>query len=351
MTSIRRHVIAGIVCAAVPLCLCAAAEAQQPATPAATPQRIPQPRPMPAYPVMPAPTGFRLFITGDMEGIASVVFNRDITAGNETQAGRDNPANATGHPDFWAHYRDLYTQEVNAIIAGGRRGGARSFVVNEGHGGNLFASFIPWQLDTAALLVRGWPKPQVMTTGLDSSAGAVILFGFHAGARTPGIIAHAYAFDTITVNGRWMNETGINALVAGEWGVPTVMVTGDNIATQQAREQLGPTVITVTTKIAMGGSAGVLWSPAVVRQMYRDSAAVAVRRAMAGQIQPFKLPKPLEVDFVLRRSFNAQIAEAVDSIQGFPGFRRTGDHTYHFTTNDARDIARLFDVVEAIVLR
>ena len=334
------------------LVLAAPLAAQQPQQqPQQAPQRIPQPRPMPAYPAMPAPAGFRLFITGDMEGIASVVFNRDIVAGNETQGGRDRPNVYDEHPDYWAHYRDLYTREVNAIIAGGRRGGARSFVVNEGHGGNLFASFIPWDLDTAALLVRGWPKPQVMTTGLDSSAGAAIFFGFHAGPRTPGIIAHAYAFDTITVNGRWMNETGINALVAGEWGVPTVMVTGDDVAMRQAREQLGPTVITVTTKIAMGGSAGVLWSPAVVRQMYRDSAAVAVRRAMAGRIRPFTLPKPYEVDFVLRRTFNAQVAEAVDSIQGFPGFRKTGDHTYHFTTNDARDIARLFDVVEAIVLR
>jgi D-amino peptidase len=304
---------------------------------------------MPAYPRIPAPDGFRLFITTDMEGMASIVANRDIIAGNETQANRDRPGSTS--PDYWTYWRDLFTREVNAVIAGARRGGARSFVVNEGHGGNLFANILPWSLDTAAVLVRGWPKPLVMTTGLDSSAGAAIFIGFHAGPRTPGIIAHAYAFDSIMVNGRWLNETGVNALVAGEYGVPLVMVSGDNVAMQQAHDQLGDGVITVTTKIAVGSSAGVTWSPAVVRQMLADSAALGIRRAMRGEIRPFRLEKPYQVELVLRRSFAANIADAVDGIPGFPTFTKTGDRSYRFVTSDARELARLFDVVEAIVLR
>jgi D-amino peptidase len=354
MHATRRIVTAGILCASVRLCTGAPLAAQQPAAAPATPaanQRIPQPRPMPAYPRLPAPVGFRVFFIPDLEGMGSVVFNRDITAGNETSAGRENALGLSQHADYWAHYRDLATQEVNAAITGARRGGARSFVVNEGHGGNLFANILPWELDTAALLIRGWPKPEVMSTGMDSSVGALIMTGVHAGPRTAGIIAHAYAFDSIIVNGHWLNETGFNALVASEFGVPIVMVTGDNVAMQQAREQLGPNVVLVTTKIAIGGSAGVTWSPAVVRQMMRDSAALAVRRAMRGEIQPFRLQKPYEVDLVLRRSYPANFAEAVDSIPGFPGFRKTGDHTYHMTTSDAREIARLFDVIEGLALR
>jgi len=334
-------------CLGVLLLIASPLAAQQPA--AAPLPVIPQPRPMPAYPRVPAPVGFRLFITTDMEGMASIVANRDIIAGNETAANRARPGSTS--PDYWTHWRDLFTREVNAVIAGARRGGARSFVVNEGHGGNLFANILPWDLDTAALLVRGWPKPMVMTTGLDSSAGAAIFIGFHAGPRTPGIIAHAYAFDSIVVNGRWLNETGVNALVAGEYGVPVVMVSGDDIAVQQARDQLGEGVVTVTTKIAVGGSAGVTWSPAVVRRMLADSAALGVRRAIRGEIQPFHLAKPYQVDLVLRRSFAQNIADAVDGIQGFPGFAKTGERTYHFVTSDARELARLFDVVEAIVLR
>jgi D-amino peptidase len=318
--------------------------AQQPNTTALPP--IPAPRPMPAYPKMPAPVGFRVFISTDMEGLASVVFNREVISGFEGERYR-----GTGSPDYWDHFRDILTRETNAAIAGARRGGARSFVVNEGHGGNLFGSTLPWDLDTAAILVRGWPKPLVMTTGLDSSAGAVILLGYHAGPRTPGVIAHAYSFDSIMVNGHWLNETGVNALVAGEYGAPVVLVSGDDIAMQQARDQLGPSVVLVTTKIAIGSSAAATFSPAVVRQMLRDSAAIAVRRAMAGQIRPFRLDKPYQVDLVLRRSYAPNIVAAVDTLQGFPNFRKTGDHTYHFTTNDAREMASLFDMIEQIVLR
>ena len=132
-------------------------------------------------------------------------------------------------------------------------------------------------------------------------AGAAIFLGMHAGPHTPGIIAHAYAFDSIIINGRWMNETGVNALVAGEYGVPVVMVSGDNIAMQQAREQLGSSVITVTTKIAIGTNAGVTWSPAVVRQMMIDSAAAGIRRAMRGEIE-----------------FESALRERVGLLEGLP---------------------------------
>jgi D-amino peptidase len=300
---------------------------------------------MPAYPRIPPANGFRVFISTDMDGMGGLVFNREQMAGNEAERYRN-----TGSPDYWSLYRDLLTREVNAAIAGARRGGARSFVVNEGHGGNLFANLLPHQLDSAALLVRGWPKPLVMTTGLDSSAGAMFWLAAHAGPGTPGVMAHAYAFDRVTVNGRWMNETGLNALVAGEYGVPVVLVSGDDVLAQQAREILGPDVVIVVTKIAVGRTAAVTYSPAMVRQMLADSAAVAVRRAMRGEIRPFRLEKPYTVEFDLRRSFPQQVVAATDSITAFR-LEKTAERSYRFVTNDAREMARLFDVIELIVLR
>src|SRR5256885_9095733 len=135
-----------LLLAAVP----AIAAAQQPTTAPAELPRIPPPRPLPEYPRMPAPRGYRVFITTDMEGLASVVFNREIIAGNEGERYRVPGASS---PDYWAHFRDLLTREVNATIAGARLGGARSFVVNEGHGGKLFGHILPLGLHTAALLV------------------------------------------------------------------------------------------------------------------------------------------------------------------------------------------------------
>jgi len=300
---------------------------------------------MPAYPRIPPANGFRVFITTDMDGMGSLVFNREQMAGTEGERYRNS-----GGPDYGPIFRDLLTREVNAAIAGARRAGARSFVVNEGHGGNQFANLLPHQLDSAALLVRGWPKPLVMTTGLDSTAGAMFWLAAHAGPGTPGVMAHAYAFDRVTVNGRWMNETGLNALVAGEYGVPTVLVSGDDVLAQQAREILGPDVVCVVTKIAVGRTAAVTYSPAMVRQMLADSAAVAVRKVMRGEIRPFRLEKPYTVEFDIRRSFPPAVVAATDSIQGFR-LEKTGERSYRLVTSDAREMARLFDAIEMIVLR
>ncbi len=294
---------------------------------------------------VPPPEGYRVFILGDMEGIGSVVDNREVIAGNEGARYRDRSS-----PDYWDRFRSIYTQEINAVIAGSRRAGARSFVVNEGHGGNLFASLLPWDLDTAAILVRGYPKPMVMTTGLDSSAGVILMIGMHADAGTPGVIAHNYAFDRFSVNGRRLNETGINALVAGEYGVPVGMVTGDDVVIAQAREQLGDGFVGVVVKYAVGRNAAITFSPTVVRRMVADSAAVAVRRARAGQLRPFTMTKPYTVEFSLRRSYPAEYVAGVDAIQGF-GLEKTGERSWRMVTDDARRMSLMLDEVERVVLR
>ena len=84
---------------------------------------------------IPFEEGFRIYLVPDMEGMGSAVLVTEVIAGNEAPRYRDR----TG-PDYWNHYRQLLTQEANVVIEGARAAGARSFVVNEGHGGNRFAN-------------------------------------------------------------------------------------------------------------------------------------------------------------------------------------------------------------------
>src|SRR5919109_2727554 len=93
---------------------------------------------------IPHEAGFRVFIVPDMEGMGSAVDIHEVIAGNEAPRYKD----LTG-PDYWDRFRSLLTKEVNATIRGARLGGARSFVVNEGHGGNLFANVLSWGLDSS----------------------------------------------------------------------------------------------------------------------------------------------------------------------------------------------------------
>jgi D-amino peptidase len=284
-------------------------------------------------------------IIPDMEGMGSAVDIHEVIAGNEGEQYRTLTSD-----DYWNRFRGLLTQEVNAVIAGARGAGAGSFVVNEGHGGNLFANVLPWDLDTAAILVRGFPKPLIMVTGIDSTVGTLIFTGAHASAGMPGILAHNFAFDAFTVNGTKLNEVGINALIASEYGVAVSMVTGDDVLIRETRDILGNDFVAVTTKYAVGRMAAITFSPARVRRMLQDSAAVAVRRAMQGRFRPYRLQKPYRVEFTMRRSYPDVVIARLDSL-GWQGLEKTGDRVYRLTTSDARQMGYLLDAIERIVLR
>lgn len=294
---------------------------------------------------VPFEPGFRMYFIVDMEGMGSAVSMREVIAGNEGERYRDRSG-----PDYWNHYRGLLTDEVNAAIAGARSAGARSFVVNEGHGGNLFANVLPWQLDPDAILIRGYPKPMVMSTGIDSTFSAFAFTAAHANAGSGGVMSHTYAFDKFSVNGTVLNEPGINAWVAGEFGVPLVLVAGDDVVVDETRKMF-PDIVGVVVKTAVGSNAAITWSPKKVQQMLRDSTALAVRRAQEKRFKPFTLAKPYRVEFTVRRGYPEEYITGIDQLIQKYKMEKGEGRTYRLTTNSAREVAYLIDEIERVVLR
>lgn len=294
---------------------------------------------------LPAQPGFRVMIVPDMEGMGSAVDIHEVIAGNEGERYKTLTS-----PDYWDHFRLLLTKEVNATIAGARAAGARGFVVNEGHGGNMFANVLPWNLDTAAILVRGFPKPLVMITGLDSTFSTLMFTGAHANAGSPGVMAHNFAFDSFTVNGTSLNEVGINALIAGEMGVSVSLVSGDDVLIDETRKMLGDGFVAIVTKRAIGRMAAITYSPARVRRMLQQGAAEAVRREQRGEIKPFTMTKPYNVDLTLRASYPDSMVAAVGRLAEFK-LEKTGSRSFRLVTSSAREMGYLLDAIEQVVLR
>lgn len=294
---------------------------------------------------IPHEAGFRVFIVPDMEGMGSAVDIHEVIAGNEGERYKDLTS-----PDYWDRFRLLLTREVNATIAGARLAGARSFVVNEGHGGNLFANVLPWDLDSSAILVRGFPKPLVMVTGIDSSFGTLMFTGAHANAGSLGVLAHNFAFDSFTVNGKVLNEVGINALIAGELGVSVSLVSGDDVLIQETRKMLPNGFIGIVTKRAVGRSAAITYSPARVRRMLQAGAAEAVRRERHGEFKPFTLERPYRVEFALRRSYPDSVVQEIAALPEFK-LEKTGNRSFRYVTDSARKMGWLLDAIEETVIR
>jgi D-amino peptidase len=281
--------------------------------------------------------GFTVYIIADMEGLAGAVMN-------STEM---RPEYRGGHPTH-ERFRKQLTDEVNAAIAGARAAGATQFVVNDGHGGTLFRNTLPEELDPEAILIRGYPKPIVMSTGLNPKVDALFIVGAHANAGSEGVIAHNFAFDSFTINGRVLNEAAIAAFIGGEMGIPLALATGDDVLTAETREMLGP-IETVTVKQAYGRSAAATHSPARVLEWIREAAERAVERVRSGELKPLAMEKPYRVVFCLRKTYEPWVTQQTAKIQGLEAVDEAGCFTY--TGDSAEEVGNLLNKVEWVVLK
>jgi D-amino peptidase len=297
---------------------------------------------------LPFERGFRAYIVANMAGMGAAVDLKEVMAG--TEAGAPASTATASFADYEAHFRSLLTQEANATVRGARLGGAASFVVSDAHPGNAFGNILPWDLDSGATLVRGFPRPLFMISGIDSTFGTLMFDGAVASAGSQGIMPHTFGFDQFTVNGKKLNEVAICALIAGEMGVSLSMVAGDDAVVEETRGMIPNGFIGVITKYAVGRQAGITYSPAKVRQMVAAGAAEAVRKEKLGGFAPFRMDKPYRVEFTVQAAINDA---TVDQIAALPGFNleKTGPRSFRFTTSDARQIGYLIDAMQPAVVR
>jgi D-amino peptidase len=204
------------------------------------------------------------------------------------------------------------------------------------------------QLDPEAILIRGYPKPIVMSTGLNPMVDAMMIVGAHANAGSPGIISHNFAFDSFTVNGHVLNEAGIAAFIGGEMGVPMALAAGDDALTAETGEMLGPIEL-VTVKTAVSRSAAITLPPETVHRMLRAAAARAVRRVRSGEIKPLAIAAPYEVRFCLRTSYDDWVRATVGKLSGVEAGANSGCYVYR--TSSAEAVGNLLNEIEWTVLK
>ncbi|HXX39237.1 MAG TPA: M55 family metallopeptidase, partial [bacterium] len=171
----------------------------------------------------------RVFVSADIEGVAGIV-----TGLQTSDTGRQ-----------YHEGRELMTDEVNAAIAGAFDGGATDVVVCDSHA--AMQNLIPARLDERAVLVRGAMRDSLQMEGMDGSFHAVFITGTHGRAGTAdAVLDHTWNGTTVynlRINGLAVNEAELNALVAGRFGVPVALVTGDEATLAQIRETLPETIM------------------------------------------------------------------------------------------------------------
>ena len=217
----------------------------------------------------------KIYILTDLEGPAMVSrFNQTREEGPQKQTAMK-----------------LLTWETNAAIDGILDIAPRTeIVVWDGHGNGGIDVL---ELHPAAkLIARGPISPPYY---LDETYDALFFIGQHAMAGTPNApLSHTYSSRSIEyykLNGRPIGEFGCRAVMAGEFDVPTVFISGDDKAVAEAK-QLIPNIYAVETKQGLGQELALHLSPQKARESIRKTVAEACRNI--NQITPLKIEPPYE---------------------------------------------------------
>lgn len=244
----------------------------------------------------------KILIAVDMEGISGVV-NWDQVDPNHVE---------------YQRFRRFMTGDVNAAVRGAIEGGASEVIIADGHWNS--SNILIEELDHRARLNSGTNSIFSMVQGISDDTQGVFFIGYHARAGTPNaILDHTWsskAVFNVWLNGVLVGEIGLNAAVCGSFGVPVIMISGDQSACAEARELLGPLETVVVKQATSRFSAECL--PILEAQAAIEAgAARALKRLQANTVPaPYQVSKPVSI----RVEFHA--TEMADVAGRMPGTTR-----------------------------
>lgn len=267
----------------------------------------------------------KILISADMEGATGVTWPADVLPGTPQ----------------WERCRRLFTSDVSAAVTGFFDGGADEVLINEAHW--TMRNLLLEELDERAVMLTGKHKSLSMVEGVQhGDVDGIAFVGYHTGAGTEGVLAHTYLANSITgvwVDGVPASEGRLNSLVVAEYGVPVVLVTGDDRTCEDAKGY-APGARSVAVKDYVSRYAAVCRTPARtaadIRAAAREAAPLAVRH------------EPVQAGpFTVELEFDAE--HLVGAATVVPGVERGGVRRVAYTSPTMYEGIRCFKAVTTLV--
>jgi len=269
-----------------------------------------------------AKDGLKIYISADMEGVVGAV-----------------TADQLGPDGFeYQRFRKFMTAEVNAAIDAARAAGATGFVISDSHGNgqNLLIEEFPDDVK----IVRSWPRELGMMEGIDKTFDGVIFIGYHAStANTRGVRAHTMSSANVTalrLNGISMSEGSMNAAIAGHFGVPVIMVSGDDVAVAENQEVIGD-IEGAIVKWARGFHSALTLTPDAAYEVIGTATRSAIDEI--DRFKPYVLKTPIVLELQLKHY------QPVELLAYLPNVEKVNSHTIRFVGKDMIEISKFLRVV------
>lgn len=258
-----------------------------------------------------AQEGPRVLLLYDMEGITGAVQPTDVNAGSPT----------------YQATRESLVEDVNAAIRGLLAAGAREVIVTDGHGsGSPEPDYILDRMPAGARHdIRDEPYDPYIET-MDDTFDAMVAIAMHSKAAGGGFLAHTYNGHTRwTMAGHDMNESMLVAASAARFGIPLILVTGDDVLAREV-EAFSPETEYVIVKKAVSVERAESRPRAEVSADIEAAAERALRNVASIPPWTGSLPERFDNDYGYTLPEQAAVA------LGFPGARVVDDKTVRLET-------------------
>ncbi len=264
-----------------------------------------------AIPIFSQPQKLKVYISVDMEGVVGTVTGDQLGPGGFE----------------YQRFREFMTREALAAVQAAKESGATEIVVSDSHGNgeNLLIEMFPPDVR----IIRSWPRRLSMMAGIDSTFDVVIFIGYHASTDNPeGVRAHTFSSARLThvaVNGTPFTEGAWNAAIAGHFGVPVMMISGDDAAVAEVRKVVGD-IEGAEVKKPLGFHSASTLTPEAAYKLIAEKAKAALARR--GDFKPFVVSQPVTLDIGFKHYLQAEV------LSYLKGVERTGSHTIRYRAAD-----------------
>jgi len=263
-----------------------------------------------------AQPSLKVLISVDMEGVAGVVTGDQLS------------------PDGFEYqrFREFMTAEAMAAVTAAKEAGATEILVVDAHGNgqNLLIDRFPEDVR----IIRSWPRRFGMVAGIDETFDAVLFIGYHSSTNnSKGVRAHTFSSARLTgvrLNGKTMTEGSWNAAIAGHFGVPVVMISGDDAVLKEVRDEIGP-IAGAEVKQSLGFHSANTLTPGAARSVI--AAAVKEGLARRGELKPYILKPPVTLEVTFKHYL---VSEVLGYLRGV---ERVNSHTIRYRGKDMTEVA------------
>jgi D-amino peptidase len=235
--------------------------------------------------------------------------------------------------------REIMTWVVNVLAKELRKGGADEITVADSHG--YMANIRYLDIEERVKFIQGYPRPFSMVIGLEKGYDGVMFVGYHAAAGTrEGFLDHTYSSRVIYkvyVNEVQASEYLLNALYAGQYGVPVILVAGDERLREEV-ERFTPHAVFIGLKKGLGRIAAEYYSKDVIEKELREGVKEALRRLKEGELKPLKFDH-YDLKIELREAIYADMAQII------PGMRRVDAYTLEYKAKDAKEALGIVELI------